>query len=82
MLGSGHISHYLKQHKNLYIFSQQNWESLNEKMKITYFRNTQHGGNYGKNMHETEQKELLSVLKTFQQELLWLSGIGEKIFTE
>jgi hypothetical protein len=47
VLGSGHISHYLKQHKNLYKFSQQNWESINEYMKITYFCNTQRGGKYG-----------------------------------
>ena len=37
MLGSGHICYYLQQHRNLHKFSQQNWESLNEKMKTTYF---------------------------------------------
>jgi len=80
MLGSGHISHYLTVHRNLYKFSQQNWESLNEKMKVTYFRNTQRGGNYGKNTQENERSHLLSVLKVFQHELLWLSGIGDEVF--
>jgi len=54
MLGSDHISHYLKQQQKFYKFSQQNWESWNIKMKATYFQNTQCGGNYEKNMHETE----------------------------
>jgi hypothetical protein len=81
MLGSGHIAYYLEKHHNLYKFSQQNWESLNEKMKATYFRNTQRGGNYGKNTRETEASYLLSVLKVFQRELLWLSGIGDQIFS-
>jgi hypothetical protein len=31
MLGSGHISYFMKQHHNLYKFSQQGWESLNKK---------------------------------------------------
>jgi hypothetical protein len=79
MLGSGHIAYYLQVHCNLYKFSQQNWESLNEKMKVTYFQNTQRGGNWGKN--EREGSYLLSVLKVFQRELLWLSGIGDETFT-
>jgi hypothetical protein len=79
MLGSGHIAYYLQVHRNLYKFSQQNWESLNEKMKVTYFRNTQRGGNWGKN--EREGSYLLSVIKVFQRELLWLSGIGDETFT-
>lgn len=29
MLGSGHIVYYSEVHRNLYKFSQQNWESLN-----------------------------------------------------
>ncbi len=82
MLGSGHIRYYLILHRNLYKFSQQNWESLNEKMKTTYFRNTQRGGNYGKNTVENERYYLLSILKVFQRELLWLSGIGDELFKD
>jgi len=79
MLGSGHIAYYLQVHRNLYKFSQQNWESLNEKMKVTYFRNTQRGGNWGKN--EREGSYLLSVIKVFQRELLRLSDVGDATFT-
>ena len=34
MLGSGHFKYYLEKHKNLYIFSQQGWESLNSLIKL------------------------------------------------
>jgi len=82
MLGSGRIQYCLLVHRNLYKFSQQNWESLNEKMKTTYFRNTQREGKYGKNTPENERFYLLSILKVFQRELLWLSGIGDEIFAD
>jgi hypothetical protein len=36
-MGSGHISYFMKQHHNLYKFSQQGWESLNEKFKLIFF---------------------------------------------
>ncbi len=45
MLGSSHIKFYMKQHRNLYKFSQQGWESLNEKVKLTFFNHSQRGGN-------------------------------------
>jgi hypothetical protein len=66
MLGSGHVRYYLTVHRNLYKFSQQNWESLNEKMKITYFRSTQRGGHYGgKNTQENERYYLISDLPAY-----------------
>jgi hypothetical protein len=37
MLGSGHVAYYMKAHGNLYKFSQQGWESLNEKFKLSFF---------------------------------------------
>jgi len=81
MLGSGHVAHYLTQHRYLYKFSQQNWESLNEKMKLIFFRNTQRGVNYGRHTPENARVYLLSLLKVFQRELLWLSGIGDEMLT-
>ena len=67
MLGSGHICYYLQQHRNLYKFSQQNWESLNEKMKTTYFRSTQRGGNYGKTHQKTTDFTCFLYLKSFKE---------------
>jgi len=55
MLSSGHIQYYMKIHRNLYKYSQQGWESLNEKFKLTFFNNTQCGGNFGKNTDEAER---------------------------
>jgi hypothetical protein len=33
MLGSSHISYYMQRHRNLYKYSQQGWESMNEKFQ-------------------------------------------------
>jgi hypothetical protein len=52
MLGRGHISYFMKQHRNLYKFSQQGWEGLNEKFKLIFFNHSQRGGNYGNDVAE------------------------------
>jgi hypothetical protein len=80
MLSSGHIQYYMKIHRNLYKYSQQSWKSLNEKFKITFFNNTQRGGNFGKNTDEAERSYLKSIYRAFQRELLWVSGVGEDYF--
>jgi len=80
MLASGHIKYYMEVHKNLYKFSQQGWESLNSKYKQVFFRHTQRGGNFGKEEDENERAYLLSIMKAFQREMLWISGIAEKYF--
>jgi len=43
--GSGHLVYYVKQFGNLYKYSNQGWESLNQKLKRVYMNNTNHGGN-------------------------------------
>ena len=50
LLSSGHMSDYLHKWRNLYLHSQQGWESLNKNlMKIFFFRRTGRGGDkYGK----------------------------------
>lgn len=80
MLASGHIRYYMITHRNLYKYSQQGWESLNEKFKLTFFNNTQRGGNFGKNTDEAERSYLKSVYRAFQRELLWVSGLAEDYF--
>ena len=44
LLGSGHVVYYLKKHRNLYRFSNQVWERLNNRLKLFYLQNTQRGG--------------------------------------
>ena len=44
LIGSGHISEYLFEWRNLYEHSQQGWENLNNVVKKYYFRRTPRGG--------------------------------------
>jgi hypothetical protein len=37
ILASGHMKYYMQLHRNLYKFSQQDWESLNSKFKQVFF---------------------------------------------
>jgi hypothetical protein len=80
MLGSAHIKFYMKQHRNLYKFSQQGWESLNEKVKLSFFNHSQRGGNSGANGDESERFYLRSIFLSFQRELIWISGLAEQTF--
>jgi hypothetical protein len=80
MLASGHIRYYMITHRNLYKYSQQGWESLNEKFKLIFFNNTQCGGNFGKDTNEAERSYLKPVFRAFQRELLWISGVAEDYF--
>lgn len=82
MLGSGHVSYYMKKHKNLSKFSQQGWESLNEKVKLIFFNHTQRGGNYGSSAGGQERYYLRSIFLAFQREVMWISGMAESLFTD
>jgi hypothetical protein len=80
MLGSSHIQYYMRTHGNLYKYSQQGWESLNEKFKLSFFNHTQRGGNYGSHVAENERSYLKSIFHFFQREVLWVSGVAEQHF--
>lgn len=82
MLGSSHISYYMKTHGNLYKYSQQGWESLNDKVKLSFFNHTQRGGNFGTDVEENEKSYLKSIFMFFQRELLWISGLAEENIME
>jgi hypothetical protein len=40
IIGSGHLPYFAKKYGNLYRFSQQGWEALNQMIKHYYFNNT------------------------------------------
>jgi hypothetical protein len=80
MLGSGHIAYYMRAHRNLYKFYQEGWESLNEKVKLSFINHTQRGGNFGTDNMEQERSYLRSIFVLFQRELLWMSGIADQQF--
>jgi hypothetical protein len=46
LLGSGHISHFIRKYKCLYIYSQQGWEALNSVCTGFILQNSARGG-YG-----------------------------------
>ena len=46
LLGSGHVMYYLKKYRNLYRFSNQAWERLNNRLKMFYLQKTQRGGEW------------------------------------
>jgi hypothetical protein len=71
----------MKWHQSLYKFSQQGWESLNEKVKLIFFNHLQRGGNYGKSVEENEWSYPKTIFMCFQEELLWVSGLGEDYFS-
>ncbi len=82
MLGSAHLMYYMKVHRNLYKYSQQGWESLNAKVKLSFFNHTQRGGNYGAGVEESERSYLRSIFMYFQREILWISGLAEQHIME
>jgi hypothetical protein len=68
LLSSGHMSDYLFKWRNLYLHSQQGWESLNNLVKIFFFRRTgRGGGKYGKS-------KLKPLARWLQRRLIWLCG--------
>jgi hypothetical protein len=70
LLGAGHVSDYLFFHRNLYIHSQQGWESFNSMLKTFYFRRTARGGTrWGK------KSRLIPIAKWLQQRMMWMLGI-------
>jgi hypothetical protein len=70
----------MKTHGNLYKYSQQGWESLNEKFKLSFFNHMQRRGNFGDGNTEQERTYLKSIFMFFQREILWISGAADQYF--
>jgi hypothetical protein len=68
----------MKTHGNLY----KDWESLNEKFKLTFFNHTQRGGHSRKESTENETSYIKPIFMFFQWEVLWISGVAEEHFLE
>lgn len=75
LLGSGHISVYLHEWKNLYRHSQQGWEALNKLIKTFYYRRTQRGG--AANQGKGRKSKLLPIARWLQRRAIWLAGYNE-----
>jgi hypothetical protein len=71
-IGSGHMTYYLREWRNLYRCSQQGWEALNSLLKKIHFRRTQRGGHKGDG--QSRNSKLAPIVKWMQCRLYFLSG--------
>ena len=76
MLGSGHISYFLRKYRNLYRYNQQGWEGLNSKITDIFFRHTGKGGGLGNKLY------IDAVGKMLLRDLMWRSCLAESFFIE
>ena len=74
MLGSGHVSYYMKKYRNLYRYNQQGWEGLNSKITDYFFRHSGKGGRKGNKLY------IDAVGRMLLRDLMWRSGLAEKFF--
>jgi hypothetical protein len=89
IIGSGHLPYFAKKYGNLYQFSQQGWEALNQMIKHYYFNNTNHGGslgNGGKDQNGKFRNKVISgehclpLMRLCQRKLMWILGLGDAYF--
>ena len=74
MLGSGHVSYYMKKYRNLYCYNQQGWEGLNSKITDYFFQHSGKGGGKGNQLY------IEAVGRMLLRDLMWRSGLAEKFF--
>jgi hypothetical protein len=89
IIGSGHLPYFAKKYGNLYRFSQQGWEALNQMIKHYYFNNTNHGGSLGIEGKDADGKfgnkvvsgdHCLALIRLCQRALMWKLGLGDAYF--
>jgi hypothetical protein len=84
IIGSGHLIFFAKKYRNLYRFSQQGWESLNQLLKHYYFNNTNHGGSVGNggksNGSILSGDHCRPLLKLCKRSLMGKLGFGDTYF--
>jgi hypothetical protein len=91
IVGSGHLTYFASKFGNLYRYSQQGWESLNQLLKHYYFNNTNHGGaagNGGKSSVGLYNNGVISgnhcrpLMQLCQRSVTWKLGIGDAYFKD
>jgi hypothetical protein len=89
IIGSGHLPYFAKKYGNLYRFSQQGWEALNQMIKHFYFNNTNHGGSSGNggkgsdgtfNQNVVSGNHCLPLMRLCQRNLMWKLKLGDAYF--
>jgi hypothetical protein len=88
VMGAGHLTFFAAKYRNLYRFSQQGWEALNQLLKH-YLNNTNHGGAAGngfKNREGEYTNEVISgdhcrpLMQLCQRSIMWKLGIEDFYF--
>ncbi len=80
LLGSGHMSFFLKNYGCLYLYSQQGWEALMGKVQAILHLNTQRGG---KGSGEGKTKSFIyPVMLYVLRDLLWKTGHAKRFFLD
>jgi hypothetical protein len=72
MIGSGHMTFYLRKWRNRYMYSQQGWKPSNSQLKNIYFKRTQREGHKGDG--KSRNSKLALIAKGMQRRLYFLSG--------
>jgi hypothetical protein len=80
MLGAGHILYFVKKHGCLYLYSQQGWESLNNKIQAFIHQNTARGG-YGTG-EGSGKSYMFPLVCLIMRDLLWKVGKADRFFME
>lgn len=77
-----HLHYYLTKYRNLYKYSQQGWEAMNQKLKHFYFNNTNHGGCAGgRDGGIITNDHLRPLMRMCQRFVMWRMGFGERFFS-
>jgi len=80
MIGSGHTLFFLKQYNCLYLYSQQGWEALNNRIQTYIHQSSGRGG------HNTgvdgSQSYIFPVVRFVLRDLMWKTGEADRFFAE
>jgi hypothetical protein len=80
MLGSGHMLYFIKKYNCLYLYSQQGWEALNNRIQAYIHQNSGRGGkNTGVN---GTQSYIFPLVRFVLRDLLWKTGEADLFFSE
>jgi hypothetical protein len=75
LMSAGHMADYMYEWRNLYKHSQQGWESMNNLIKLFWFRLTGRCGATGRG--KGKKSKLRSVAKWMQRRMMWMGGYDE-----
>jgi hypothetical protein len=78
LLGSGHISHFIRKYKCLYIYSQQGWEALNSVCTGFILQNSARGG-YGSG-EGGGKSYIYPLVRYLMRDLLWKTREADRYF--